>query len=587
MSKFSMPIGHCRRLLIWSLGAVGLLGLLFLVALGCRRGVEADPKAATGDGVRLAVLVVFDQMRGDYLTRWNDLFGEGGFHRLEKEGSWFQNCHLPYAQTLTAVGHASVATGRTPSHHGIIANDWFERSLGKDVYCVYTDRYELVPLLQGARKEQAGDWPGAWPGRLLTDTLGDALKKATGGKGRVVALSLKDRSAILLGCRTEPCDACYWFFPATGEFVTSTYYRPNGHVHPWVAKFNATRPANAWFDKPWTKFLPDLDYVRYSGPDDVAAENTGWQQGRVFPHPMTGGVEQPGESYYEALGNSPFGNDLLLEFARRAIDAERLGSRDTPDLLCLSFSANDTIGHCWGPDSQEVLDVTLRSDRIVKDLLDHLDAKVGRDHYVIAVTADHGICPLPDVARTRGKDAGFVPHDLLTTQTEDFLNRTFLPEGQKVSWLQKGPDLWIYLDPQVLRAHHLESAKVEEALAGWLRGQPGIQQAYTRTRLLKGPFSDDPIGERVRLSFHLKRSGDVTVVLKPYHILGKPLDTGTTHGSPHPYDTHVPLVIGGPGMASGIHAEASTPLTIPAILARGLEIPPPAQAAPVPESLAK
>src|SRR5262249_34987654 len=160
--------------------------------------------------------------------------------------------------------------------------------------------------------------------------------------------------------------------------------RPNGHVHDWVNEFNKGRPANVWYGRDWTKLRPDLDYVKYSGPDDVAAEDIGWDQGRTFPHPMKGGLDRPGRSYYEAVGNSPYGNDLLLDLAKRAIVAEGLGSRNVPDLLCLSFSANDTIGHCWGPDSQEVFDVTMRSDLVVKDLLRYLDDRVGRGRYVLA-----------------------------------------------------------------------------------------------------------------------------------------------------------------------------------------------------------
>jgi hypothetical protein len=525
-------------------------------------------------------------MRADYLTRWEKLFGPGGFRRLQAGGAWFQNCHYPYALTVTAAGHASLATGCSPDRHGVVANTWYDRALGRSVYCAYNERYEPVPLIRGARREEVGDWPGAWPGRLLADTLGDALKQATGGQGRVVSLSLKDRAAIFLACRQSRPDACYWFFPPLGAFITSTYYRPDGHPHPWVAAFNDRRPADAWFGRDWTRLRPDLDYARASGPDDEAAEDTGWGQGRTFPHPTTGGLTEPGESYYAALANSPFGNELLLGLARRAIDAERLGRRDAPDLLCLSFSCNDGIGHCWGPDSQEVLDVTLRSDRIVRALLEHLDARVGRGRYLLALTSDHGVCPLPEVARRQGRDAGRVSLDLLTDGAQAFLDARFLGEAAEAPWIEAREDLWVYLNRQVLRAHHLEPARVEEALARWLDRQPGIHKAYTRTQLTRGPLPGDPIGERVRRSFHPDRSGDVAVVLKPYHLLGSPLGTGTTHGTPHPYDTHVPLLVYGPGVRAGVRSEAVTPQAVAAILAAGLGIPPPGAAeAPVPDGL--
>jgi hypothetical protein len=551
-------------------------------------GQDTPPLPGPDDGApRLAVLVVFDQLRGDYLTRWHDVFEEGGFRRLEAEGARFTNCHLPYALTVTAPGHASLATGCSPMKHGIVGNTWYDRALGAEIYCVYDQgRYEPVPLIRGAVEEEVGKWPGAWPGRLQCDTVGDALKKATRGKGRVVSLSLKDRAAVLLACRESVPDACYWFFPSRGIFVTSTYYRPNGQAHSWVAKFNRGRPADAWFGKDWTRFRPDLDYVRHSGPDDVAAEDTGWDQGRTFPHAMKGGLAKPGKCFYEALGNSPFANDLLLDLAKCAISAEGLGRHDVPDLLCLSFSANDPVGHCWGPDSQEVFDTTLRSDRIVKELLRYLDAKVGRGRYVLALTADHGVCPLPEVARKQGKDAGHVALKRLTEEAEAFLDETFLGKGAEGPWIQAESGPWLYLNHSLLRQRRLEQVRVEEALAAWLSRQPGVLKACARTRLTRGPLNDDPIGERVRRSFHPGRSGDVAVVLEPYHLVGSPLDTGTSHGSPHPYDTHVPLLIYGPGIRAGARTEPTNPLAVATILARSLGIEPPAGAdVPEPENL--
>jgi hypothetical protein len=542
------------------------------------------PRRDDPDAPRLAVLVVFDQMRGDYLSRWDGLFGAGGFHRLEKDGAWFTNCHYPYAGTVTASGHASLATGCLPMRHGIVDNTWPSRVSGNEIDCVLDGRYKLLPEFTGKLKEDIGDWPGASPRRLRADTLGDVLKEATGGKGRVVSLSHKARSAILMGCRAARPDACYWFFPPAGMFVTSTYYRDT--LHLWVAAFNGERYADRWFGKDWTRLRPDLDYVAHSGPDDVPSEDEGWGQGRTFPHPTHGDMDEPGQYFYEAVENSPFGNELLLEFAKRAIDAEGLGRNATPDLLCLSFSSNDVVGHCYGPDSQEVLDITLRSDLIVRDLLNYLDEKVGRGRYVVAVSADHGVCPLPDVARAKGLDAGRVDAKELRQQAEAFLRDTFAAGRPPGAWVQAMWGPWVYLDRRTLEAHHAEQAAVEEALAGWFRRQPGVQAAYTRTRLTAGPLDGDEIGERVRRSFHPARSGDVAVVLKPYHLEGTAKTLGTTHGSPHPYDTHVPLLFYGPGIRAGARAEAVTPQAAAAVLARSLRIDTPHGAdAPVPDGL--
>jgi hypothetical protein len=353
-----------------------------------------------------------------------------------------------------------------------------------------------------------------------------------------------------------------------------------------VSEFNRERPADRWFGKDWTRLRPDLDYEQLSGPDDGKGEGIGYLQGRTFPHPMTGGLKEPGRTYYEALTLSPMGNELLLELAKRAIDAERLGQRDTTDLLCLSFSSNDLIGHVWGPDSQEVLDVTLRSDQIVKGLLDHLDARVGKGRYVLALSADHGVCPNPEVSSAKGILARRVPVNLLGSKANAHLDETFGGSGPKAPWVEKVVDTWIYLNRGDVKERGLESAKVERALADWLMRQEGIEKAYTRSELSGHAGPGDTLREQVRKSFYPSRSGDVAVILKPYHLLESKYPTGTTHGSPHPYDTHVPLMFYGPGIRPGAYPERVTPQALAVVLARALGVRAPnAAEAAVPKSL--
>jgi Type I phosphodiesterase / nucleotide pyrophosphatase len=567
-----------RRLLAGSFLLVGL-AIPPVVAVGNRPENDPAPPASP----RLAVLLIFDQMRGDYLIRWQDLFGQRGFRRLESEGAWYQNCHYPYAFTLTGPGHASVLAGCSPDKHGIILNDWYDRAAGEKVYCVGSERYERVPPM-AVKSQSSGKKPrgGISPERLLVPTLGDALKNATEGRGRVVSLSFKDRSAVLPAGRHP--DACYWLDSGTGTVVTSSYYRPG--LPPWVEQFNAAKPADRWFSQTWQRLRPDLDYARFSGPDDVVGEGTGFSQGRTFPHPLTGGLKQPGGLYYNALYTSPFGNDLLLDLARRAIDSEGLGTGSAPDLLCISFSCNDSVGHCWGPDSQEVLDVTLRSDRIVAQLLDYLDVRVGKDRYILALTADHGVCPLPEVASSQGQEAGRIPATLISRDAEAFLEKTYGPAGQgRASWIEASEEPWIYLNQNLIRQRGLKSSAVEDRLAEWLVKQRGVLSAFTRTQLANGLSVDHPMIASVRRSFHPDRAGDVAVILKPYYLLGPRL-TGTTHGTPHPYDTHVPLLVYGPGVRPGVRKDKASPLSVAAILADSLHIRPPAAAeAPVPVDL--
>jgi predicted AlkP superfamily pyrophosphatase or phosphodiesterase len=558
--------------------------LAALAWLTCAASASTD--SAVPDGKpRLAVLLVFDQMRGDYLTRWEKLYTEKGFRRLMREGAWFDNCHYPYAHTVTGPGHASMLTGCSPEKHGIVGNEWFDRASGKEIGCVASDRYECVPpLAKSGGKTASSKWLGASPDRLLLPTVGDVLKEKSGSKGRVVSLSFKDRSAILPAGHHP--DSCYWLDTVSGTFVTSTYYRDR--LEPWVADFNQRKPADKWFDKDWTRLRPDLDYRDYSGPDDVDAEGIGIFQGRAFPHRLTGGVKKVSPLYFQALYNSPFGNELMLDLAKRAIDTLQLGQRDDPDLVCLSFSCNDPIGHCWGPDSQEVLDVTLRSDRIVEELLAYLDAKVGKGQYVIAMSADHGIGPLPEVSRQQGKPAGRISPTVLSRDAEKFLQQSFGKLGdEKTHWIEDASYPWIYLNREAIHEHGFEEDEVEQALARWIKEQPGFLTAYGRNQLLRGLPEDDKIGAQVRRSFYADRSGDLEAVVKPYYLCTSRL-TGTLHGTPHPYDTHVPLVVYGAGIQPGRHKEKVTPQAVAAILSRALDIPAPEGAeAAVPEGLFK
>ncbi|MFL5246057.1 MAG: alkaline phosphatase family protein [Gemmataceae bacterium] len=573
----------------WAAVLAGLILPLAMLGMAFTANGAKTPAAENRPpGPRLVVLLLFDQLRGDYLERWDDLFNEDGFHRLEREGAWFQNCHYPYAHTVTAAGHGSVGTGCSPNVHGIADNDWYERETATRVNCVAgkpPDRYERVPPLPGKPGERKKSY-GVAPDRLLAPALGDAFMDGTGGKSRIVSLSFKDRGAVLFAGHQPNAD-CFWFDSDSGSFVTSTYYRDR--LPDWVKQFNAGRPADAWFGKDWTRLRPDLDYEALSGPDDVEGEGKGVgtpgsskagpavYQGRVFPHRMTGGLMKPGRGYYDTLYNSPFGNDLLLQLAKRAIDAEQLGQHNVPDLLCISFSCNDSVGHTWGPDSQEVLDMTLRTDRLVGDLLNYLDDKVGEDAYVVGLTADHGVCPLPEVAKARGKDAGRIDSLSLGSRAQKALEDAFGKTEGNGRWIEATSLPWFYLNYKLIDKRHLKRADVENTLARWLEKQTGIQKAYTASELRGGVSPSDQLGQSVLRSYYPGRSGDVVVIPKPNYIL-HPLRSGTTHGTPHEYDTHVPLLVCGPGISAGVHSELISPQALPVILCEAADIKAPAKA---------
>ncbi len=564
---------------------------IFNLVLISRPAGGAEPERP-----KLLVLVMFDQMRGDYLTKWKELLCDDGFARLQREGASFTNCHYPYAITQTGPGHASVLTGTTPDRHGIVQNEWYDRKLAKLVNCSESARYQRVPPLPKALEEpkKVDDGPqskreklGGTPEHLLAPTVGDALKEATGGKAKVIGLSFKDRSAILPA--GKQADAVYWLDGTDGMIVTSSYYRDT--MHTWVAEFNGERIVDRWFDKSWVKLRDDIDYAKYSGPDDARGEGKGIYQGVTFPHPMHGGLKKPGKFYYDALFNSPYGNDFLLALVKQAVIAEKLGKHEVTDLLCVSFSSNDAVGHCWGPDSQEVLDMTLRSDRMMAEFLAFLDKKVGKGKYLLAITADHGICPLPEMTDPSRRYARRVTATELFGGAEQFLHDKFSngkpadPNG-KLRWIDSFASSSICLNRNLIDACGLKQVDVEEALAGYLAGLDGVQRCFTRADLAKEFPDRDPVGQRMKRSFHPERSGDVFFVLKPFCMLGG--ITGTNHGTPHNYDTHVPLLIFGPGVKAGDRGERVTPQATAAIFSAAAGIKPPKLANyPAPDGLFK
>lgn len=550
---------------------------IFLLCLGlvpCGTACSGPASAAEPAArPRLVVLVVFDQLRGDFIERWAPHFGKGGFRRLQTEGAWFQNCHYPYAATLTGAGHASLMAGCSPRTHGVVANEWYDRGLGKSLNCVWSLKHERVPMVSGATTGKVA------PDTLRAESFGDVLKEATGGEGKIVALSFKDRSAVLPG--GHHADACYWFESSTGNFITSTYY--TDQIHPWVDEFNRARMIDTWFGTDWNRFRPELDYDAIVGPDDVKGEGGGSKQGRTFPHPTTGGLDKPGTAYYDAVYASPFGNQLLLDLARKALESEELGQDEIPDLFTVSFSSNDAVGHAWGPDSQEVFDMTLRSDAILSELLELLDRRVGRGRYLLALSADHGVCPIPEVAKARGLDAGRVPSTALRKDIELFLDGKFgVTEGQKATWIQTLTNSWIFLNPVRMKDRNVTYEEVESALAEWLQQQHGIHTAIPRSRLPAGIAETDVIGQQVARSYAPDRCGDILLILKPNWLLGDQT-SGTTHGSPFPYDTHVPLLIYGTGVSPGVHSTRVSPTAIGPILSQGLNYrAPKASDTPVP-----
>ena len=530
------------------------LSFLVLTKFGWAQSTDAKPK--------LVVICVFDQLRGDYPIRWKEHFGQGGFRRIFDQGANFTNCHYPYAITVTGPGHASIGTGASPNVHGVIGNEWYDNKLGQSVYCASSSRYKNFPEKPGAKKV------GGSPERILVPTVGDTLKDSTGGKGRVISISSKDRGAILLA-GAKP-DGCFWWDTETGLLGSSSFF---GDALPgWVSDWNRENFAKQWVGTSWNRFRTDIDYSTLSGPDEIRGESEGVskKQGRVFPHPFP---KELGKEYFNTVYASPMANEVLLNAAFKAIDGENLGKRQTPDLLLLSFSSNDVVGHAWGPDSQEVMDITLRTDDLLERLFNQLDKKVGKGAWSVVLSADHGVCPLPEVSRGRGLDAGRIDPTLLKLNMEKYLHEEFGEKDPKVSFFSGSLDENLYLNRTYIKSRELDSEKVAKVLAKWLETQNGIQKVFTRGELLDPKGDQDTLREMCKKSFHPDRSGDLMVIFKPYWLVGS--GTGTTHGTPHAYDTHVPLMIMGPGIPKLSSEERVTPQHIAAIVADQLGIPVP------------
>jgi predicted AlkP superfamily pyrophosphatase or phosphodiesterase len=529
---------------------------------------------------RLVLLIVVDQFRYDYLTRFGDLFGSRGIGRLMREGASWTDANFDHVPTFTAPGHAVFMTGAWPSQTGIVANEWYQRETGKKVKSVTDDSTRMLAGKPGEK--------GYSPRLLLCSTVGDELRLADGDRSRVIGISAKNRSAILPAGRRA--NAAYWFGTDNGNMVSSTYYFKE--MPDWVTRFNSRHMADHWFGAHWDRLLPEAEYLRRAGQDDVPWENLDKSSNdtNAFPHVITGGAANPSKFFYKALDYTPFSNDLLVAFAEAAITNEKLGGGSDTDVLSVSFSANDYAGHRFGPYSQEAMDMTLRVDRQIGTLLDFIDARVGLRHAVVVFTADHGASPVPEQAALMnlpgrryqkaellqivedGLEARYGRQDRPATDyIQTFTNREETEQGLINSNF--------YLNRPALKRDGIDLDECERVVGELSMHLPGVARYFTRAQLESNSMpSADAIARRVQHGFYPQRSGDVIVVLEPYNILFDLPDDPTdprstaTHGSPYSYDTHVPLIIMGPDFTRGSYLQAATPADIALTLASLLKV---------------
>jgi len=484
---------------------------------------------------QLVLVISVDQFRYDYLTRFGDQFGARGFNLFFNHGASFVNAQFDHSGTTTGPGHAVILSGSHPAVNGIIANDWFDVQRNQTVYCVEDEGVQIL----GVQGEE-----GRSPKNFIGMTVGDVLKLSNAGQAKVIAVSLKDRAAILLGGKLA--DAAYWLVDSS--FVSSTYYFDK--LPKWVQKFNAARKVNSNFGKVWDRLLPASAYAR-QGADDAPGEEADDGMGTTFPHRINGGQKKITEEFFEAFRKSPFSSEVLADFAKEAVVAEKLGQRGVTDLLCISFSANDVVGHDFGPGSHEVMDLTIRTDRILENFFNFIDQKVGLANCTMVLTSDHGVADLPErIKKQNSKIAAVyrVSDDSLMAFAEKVLQQKWSAPQNGQPWILAEEGSNLYLNQSLFAEKGIERTIAEQILKNALGHLPYIHRVYTRTELERGQVQDE-IGRKALNSFSPTRSGDIFYQLRPYSIEKEP--TGTTHGSPWAYDTHVPMLWYGAAIQPG------------------------------------
>ncbi len=528
--------------------------------VGQRRPAQPGPAKRP----RLVLLIAVDQFRYDYIERFGDLFAANGLRRLMREGASWTQSNYDHMPTYTAPGHGTMMTGAWPAETGIVGNEWPDRATGKKVSSVSDT---TVKLLGGKP-----DDPAASPRRLMTSTLGDELRLVTNDRSKVIGISLKDRSAILPAGRHA--NAAYWFNVPTGNMVSSTYYF--NELPAWVTNFNNARPADKYFRAKWDRLLPESEYIKRAGPDSPSWETvTATGDTNTFPHTITGGANAPGSSFYWALDTSPFSNDLLVSFAQQAIVNEQLGQDDDTDVLTLSLSANDYVGHRYGPYSQEVMDVTLRVDRQIGTLLDFVQTRIGLANTLVAFTADHGVAPIPEHTAAIGLGGQRLKTADIMKEIRAAISARYNAQGKSpdptADYIYKFDDNGvmrdgfingnIYFNYTALARDGVNLDEIAQLVGAAALRISGIARYFTRAQLLRGATSiTDPIERRALHGFYPQRSGDVVIVAEPFKYLG---DTITaTHGTPYTYDTNVPTMIMGAGINPGRYYEAASPADI-------------------------
>jgi predicted AlkP superfamily pyrophosphatase or phosphodiesterase len=512
-----------------------------LLLLTSTRGAQPVP-AADGIRPRLVVFLSVDQFRRDYVERYGPRW-TSGLARLVREGAYFDHAAYPYFHTITCPGHATMSTGTYPATHGLPLNAWWDRETGKEVQCTSDAESPQIGHRPGAEKEPAGGHSAKW---LRVPAFADVLRQEVKPTPRIVSLSIKPRAAIMLGGHGG--DVVLWYTPEGGA-TTSTAYA--GRAIPWVGKFASMNPTREELSGEWNRLLPPGAYLQEDdGPGEHPPE--GWTN--LFPHPLTQGHPDGRiRSYWQQTPNADI---YLARLAKRAVEELKLGRQGTLDYLAISFSTLDSVGHGFGPDSHEVQDVLLRLDRTLGEFLSFLDDKVGKGQYVVSVTGDHGVAPLPERRKSQGEDGGRINLKAMAVE----IDAALAARWGRGTYVSRVVYTDIYFAKGVYARLEADPAAMAEVTA-IVEKTPGVAKVFRKDQILGAAAAGDPAElTALRLSYVPDRSGDMIQVPKPYWI--SILADGTTHGTPQPYDREVPVVLYGAGVKPGRYTGPASPADI-------------------------
>ncbi|OEK07916.1 alkaline phosphatase [Flavivirga aquatica] len=479
---------------------------------------------------KLVLGIVVDQMRYDYLTRFYNKYDEGGFKRMINAGFNCKNNHFNYVPTYTGPGHTSVYTGTTPKYHGVIANNWYDKESKKMVYCAGDKNVESI-----GTKALSGKMS---PHRMGTTTFADENRLFTQMKGKTIGVSIKDRGAILPAGHTA--NAAYWFHgKGEGVWVTSSFYMEK--LPKWVSDFNASKKTESYL-REWNTLYPIETYTESGSDLNIFEGGFKGKKTATFPYKLDKLKKKNG--VFDILKATPYGNSLTTDFVLASIEGEQLGQDNITDILTVSYSSTDYVGHNFGVNSKEIEDTYIRLDKDLKRLFEYLDLKVGKGEYAVFLTADHGAVDVPAYLKSVKVPAGYVNNSERKEKLKKFLEETY----GAANLLENISNNQIFLNREKIKELDLNLRDVQEAIVNEQINYKHISKAYTGTTMSSVEFTEG-IEALLQKGFNQKRSGDVILVNDPAYIsYGK---TGSTHGSGLNYDTHVPLLFYGKGIKQG------------------------------------